>query len=286
MASTDELALLYRQAAKQLTVVLRASSRSRRPFVVAQLRELARIMDALEPATARWIRETIAERYVAGLREADQALRAARHPVVVEGGFTGLDRRAVAALEGRLSRDLGATRGALTAALSLGDPRRFGPEAVARALEEDGRVSLVRGEAKVLVPSGKHWGLEQYSRMLARTAVADARRVSRRERYLANGVDVVKVVHTGTNHAVCAAWEGERLSLTGDTPGLPTVDQARSAGLFHPNCRHVYVVDTSFTQPGVPVGRATVPPPEPARPTLGLSPRAPTVSRAPRPSLS
>jgi len=28
------------------------------------------------------------------------------------------------------------------------------------------------------------------------------------------------------------------LSLTGRTPGYPTVDQARAAGLFHPNCRH------------------------------------------------
>ena len=35
-------------------------------------------------------------------------------------------------------------------------------------------------------------------------------------------------------------WEGKILSLTGKTPNFPTLEEARAAGLFHPNCRHAY----------------------------------------------
>jgi len=283
MAEVDELVKLYRAAARQLARVLRGANSTRRLHVVGQLRELAAIMDRLEPATARWIRRTIAAEYARGLREADKALSQGKQAPLVTGGFTGIDTRAVRALEGRISRDLAATRGAITSGLALGDPRNFGAKLVEEALRKDGRVALVNGEAKVRVPSGKLWDLEAYSKMLSLTATADARRVANRERYLANGVDVVKVIHTGTKHAVCAAWEGERLSLTGATPGLPTVADARAAGLFHPNCRHRYVVDTSAGQPDVPVGPRAVPAPEVPRPTLGLSARVPAPD-VPRPT--
>ncbi len=42
----------------------------------------------------------------------------------------------------------------------------------------------------------------------------------------------------GDPHCVCHAWEGMVLSLTGKTKGLPTYEQAREAGCFHPNCVH------------------------------------------------
>lgn len=35
-------------------------------------------------------------------------------------------------------------------------------------------------------------------------------------------------------------WGGKVLSLTGETPGYPTMAEAKAAGLFHPNCRHTY----------------------------------------------
>jgi len=52
--------------------------------------------------------------------------------------------------------------------------------------------------------------------------------------------DLVKVSsHLGACEK-CQPWEGEVLSLTGKTPGYPTLEEARDAGLFHPNCRHAY----------------------------------------------
>ena len=37
---------------------------------------------------------------------------------------------------------------------------------------------------------------------------------------------------------MCAPRNGKVLSLTGQTPGCPTLAEAEGAGLFHPNCRH------------------------------------------------
>ncbi len=42
--------------------------------------------------------------------------------------------------------------------------------------------------------------------------------------------------------------KGEILSLTGKTPGYPTLEEAKTAGLFHPNC---YSKDTEvYTDKG------------------------------------
>ena len=35
-------------------------------------------------------------------------------------------------------------------------------------------------------------------------------------------------------------WQGKVLSITGKTKGYPTLEEAKAAGLFHPNCRHAY----------------------------------------------
>jgi len=52
-----------------------------------------------------------------------------------------------------------------------------------------------------------------------------------------NDFDLVQVsAHGGCD--LCAPWEGAILSISGDTPGYPTVDEAEASGLFHPNCKH------------------------------------------------
>lgn len=59
-------------------------------------------------------------------------------------------------------------------------------------------------------------------------------------RLLEQGHDLVKVsTHSGACE-LCQPWQGEVLSLTGKTPGYPTIQEARAAGLFHPNCLHAY----------------------------------------------
>lgn len=53
------------------------------------------------------------------------------------------------------------------------------------------------------------------------------------------GSDLVKVSKGGDPMChLCAPWEGAILSISGKTKGLPTYEQAREAGCFHPNCVH------------------------------------------------
>ncbi|MGN0851852.1 MAG: phage minor capsid protein [Kiritimatiellia bacterium] len=55
----------------------------------------------------------------------------------------------------------------------------------------------------------------------------------------ATGGDLVRISTGGDpNCTLCGPWEGVIVSITGATKGLPTYDQARDAGCFHPNCIH------------------------------------------------
>jgi hypothetical protein len=59
-------------------------------------------------------------------------------------------------------------------------------------------------------------------------------------RLVEQGHDLIKVsTHRGAC-PLCEPWQGKILSITGKTEGYPTLEEAKAAGLFHPNCRHAY----------------------------------------------
>jgi hypothetical protein len=59
-------------------------------------------------------------------------------------------------------------------------------------------------------------------------------------RLVEQGHDLVKIsTHIGAC-PLCEPWQGKVLSITGKTKGYPTLEEAKAAGLFHPNCRHAY----------------------------------------------
>jgi hypothetical protein len=114
---------------------------------------------------------------------------------------------------------------------------------VERTRSEQLRVRLVRelvdrGALLIVDRSGRAWRLDAWASMAVRTRVAEQGRVDAIVRARKAGRDLVTVTGTGSTHAVCRVWEGRRLSLDGRTAGVPTVAQARAAGLFHPNCGH------------------------------------------------
>jgi hypothetical protein len=259
-----------------------------RRFIEEQVFKLQDAAKAADKATALFVDEQLPKDYARSAGQANEELVRGGYQLEVPG-FTGFDRRALRALQERVSTDLAHVREALQTGLVQGlggrSPRSTIPgtaERVMQALESEGLVEMRDGAPKVRVPSGKFWDVGAYSRMLGRTAIADARRVAFRQRYLQNGVDVVKVVDNGSTHTVCRAWEGELLSLTGATEGLPTVAEARAAGLFHPNCTHRYVQAPPGDQPPIPPGRLAASVPETALPILSRAPRDPRELLRPR----
>ena len=85
---------------------------------------------------------------------------------------------------------------------------------------------------------GRHWRTEKYFKMIGRTLLHN----NARECYLAgcakSGSDIVTISVSGDCCDACGRYENELLSITGATPGLPTLQEAMDDGLFHPNCTH------------------------------------------------
>jgi hypothetical protein len=57
-------------------------------------------------------------------------------------------------------------------------------------------------------------------------------------RFREQGVELVVVTGPQDKDDPCLDWVGAVLSLTGATPGVPTLEQAMQDGLFHRDCRH------------------------------------------------
>ncbi|WP_052684576.1 phage minor capsid protein [Lentzea aerocolonigenes] len=102
--------------------------------------------------------------------------------------------------------------------------------------------------------SGRAWNLASYTEMAVRTATARAWNDGHLARMEQLGVELVTVSNTTDGCELCSVWQGKILARAGgagrrtvenELTGEPievevaaTVEQARAAGLFHPNCRH------------------------------------------------
>lgn len=102
--------------------------------------------------------------------------------------------------------------------------------------------------------SGRSWDLASYAEMSTRTAAAQASVQGHLDKLVENGEDLVIVSDAPEECELCAPFEGEVLSISGDSVGEVTgedldgnpvtvtveysMDDAIAEGLFHPNCRH------------------------------------------------
>lgn len=132
-----------------------------------------------------------------------------------------------------------ALRQKIVAGVIKGDAAKEVAKAVKDEIERQDIVSLID-------KAGKGWKLDVYANMLTRQTMANASRDAVRNNAQEYGFDVVQVSRHGSPHQECAVWEGEFLSLTGETEGLPTLEEAEGAGLFHVGCRHGYSVSTQY----------------------------------------
>lgn len=77
-----------------------------------------------------------------------------------------------------------------------------------------------------------------WSETIARTRARAAQEEGLHNKMKEVGFDLVKVSIGGSGDP-CSNWEGLILSITGETPGYTTVDDAQGSGeIFHPRCVH------------------------------------------------
>ena len=119
--------------------------------------------------------------------------------------------------------------------------------------------------------AGRTWHIDTYAEMATRTGAAHALRIAYEGELIARGEDLVIVTGNTYTCRLCAPWQDKVLSLTGMYPAgthrLPsavgdgyvtvhvagTMEEARAAGLHHPNCTHsegLYLPGATVIEPG------------------------------------
>ncbi len=92
--------------------------------------------------------------------------------------------------------------------------------------------------------SGRSWSIKRYSEMVARTTVRETMVTATSNRLLEHGHDLAQFTSGGSSRTCekCRKWAGKVVSLTGKTPGYPTLAEARADGMLHPSCTHMITI--------------------------------------------
>jgi hypothetical protein len=99
---------------------------------------------------------------------------------------------------------------------------------------------LANGVTGFIDKAGHSWKVDTYVDVVAQSSVMNAYNAGVKSEMQDQGLDLVRLsdeIDENTCEA-CATWAGQVLSLTGATPGFPTVDDAEADGVFHPHCVH------------------------------------------------
>lgn len=124
-------------------------------------------------------------------------------------------------------------------------------EAAARALTK----LAIHGITGFVDKSGRKWEMGAYAEQSVRTGSMNAALQGHVDRVYDLGVDTMIVSDAPEECKVCRPYEGQVLSVSGNTTGrlsdgktvVASLNEAKRAGLFHNNCRH----SLSIYLPGV-----------------------------------
>jgi hypothetical protein len=248
-AEINRLVKFYEQAEREILDQLnRALLRGNKTEYLAQMKQnIEAILQQLREGNRTWCSEAIPRVYSEGLKNADAMLKdvgastsaafGAIHQqaaqVLAENAFQRFED--VVQVIGRQVNDiyrelaLENVRGTVVGYDTWKQTARRFREQLAE-----------RGVTGFKDRAGKMWNMRTYTEMVARTTTMQAHLEGTANRLVEQGHDLVKVsTHRGACE-LCQPWQGKILSITGKTKGYPTLEEAKAAGLFHPNCRHAY----------------------------------------------
>jgi hypothetical protein len=115
-----------------------------------------------------------------------------------------------------------------------------GDETWRQAMRRELRMFDEMGIKSFVDAGGNRWKLKTYAEMVSRTVPMHVLHVGKMNEFLEYGEDLVEVsILTPTDNSpcpLCIPWEGQVLSISGETEGYQSVADAEDAGLFHPRC--------------------------------------------------
>lgn len=219
-----------------------------RKAILAQIKD---VLVSLGEDVDEFIKEELPTYYEIGAQDAVRQLRNAGAEIDISEGFNRLHKQAIVALVDDTATAFGESMTGVnrSARLLLGKTTRdlitqklaegqIGGKALREIRNNLKSILQEQGLDALKDKAGHSWTLDRYTEMLFRTKAVEARNRGLANRMVENGYDLVQVSDHGSDHVACAVWEGKILSLTGETPGYPTIADAESEGLFHPNCKH------------------------------------------------
>lgn len=120
-------------------------------------------------------------------------------------------------------------------------PVSYDPQKVKQISSDLAADLLQRGISFFYDRAGRRWSIAEYINMKTMTETISAERLSFFTRAVQYGVDLVRIVHLNLHpHCkLCEPFTNKILSLTGNTPGFMTIQEAAMQGLFHPRCDDV-----------------------------------------------
>lgn len=256
-ASTAQLVTTIKAAYKQIATEINGATN----FGVANRRAILAQVDKIlanlgEDVNAFLIKE-IPQYYKTGGKQAVDQLISAGADIPLDYGFNRVHMEAVAALVSDASRSFADALAGVkrNATLLLGKQIKaeitqriatgmIQGSAVKQAAEQIKSVLASEGIDSFVDSAGRSWSLDRYAEMLYRTKIVEARNMGMVNKIVENGFDLAQVSIHGSLHRACAVWEGKIVSLTGNDPNYPTLEDAIATGLFHPNCEHAVNVLT------------------------------------------
>lgn len=244
----QQLATAYREAEAEITMRLLQANLTdwQRARAAQQLAAIEDTLVELGEVTQTWRETHLGAIYRESLSEADTALQAAGKQLPMEE-FAALHTQSIEMIGENLAVNLAEVRtmtwhriqepfrqaglAAIQKATMLGETRKQATQRMLDELTENGISSFTDA-------GGKTWNLGTYAEMHARTSSMEATNLATENRMAEVGEDLVKITSHAGACPLCIPWEGKVLSLSGGSDEYPSVDEARAAGLFHPNCAH------------------------------------------------
>ncbi len=253
--NTTELRKLFESAEKDIEnnlLKITARAKATKKYMTAKRREVRQVLSELKKGAFDWTDKNIPTYYKQGVGGGIQELglsgalaTGALHKQTITALSEGLNNRFadVTGLIGRRVDDI-----YRTVQLERAVSTAMGHNSVKQAAKQIREDLATRGVTGFVDKSGRRWNMATYADMAARTVAAEATRRGKWNEFIEHGEDLVRVSNHSTECELCAPWEDAVLSITGKTPGYPTVNDAMAAGLFHPNC---VVAGTEISARGV-----------------------------------
>ena len=203
------------------------------------------ILQDLKKGSAKHGSNLVKTAYKTGVREADIALRAEGLEIIKNVGM--VHERSMKVLSEAVSSRFSDVAGVIgrrvddvfrTVQLDAASGSVMGYETVKDAAHRLRTDLVAKGLTSFRDAGGKVWDMRTYADMAAITVTTQARNRGTWNEYAAHGEDLVIVSTHPMSCPKCQPWQGVVLSITGNTPGYATIQDAEADGLWHPRCRH------------------------------------------------